>query len=84
MSITIDLPKMHPVPGFKLGTSSAGIKVAGRKDLVIMQFDAAASVAGVFTQNAFCAAPVHIAKAHLQTGNTQYFVITHSIPIYAF
>ncbi len=66
---------MHPVPGFKLGTSSAGIKVAGRKDLVIMQFDAAASVAGVFTQNAFCAAPVHIAKAHLQTGNTQYFVI---------
>ncbi len=74
MSITINLPKMHPVPGFKLGTTSAGIKVPGRKDLVVMQLADNASVAGVFTQNAFCAAPVHICKAHLQTGTTRYFV----------
>ena len=74
MSITINLPKMHPVPGFKLGTTSAGIKVPGRKDLVVMQLSDNASVAGVFTQNAFCAAPVHICKAHLQTGKARYFV----------
>lgn len=65
---------MHPVPGFKLGTTSAGIKVPGRKDLVVMQLSDNASVAGVFTQNAFCAAPVHICKAHLQTGKARYFV----------
>ncbi len=75
MSIIIELPEMHPVPGFKLGTTCAGIKVDERKDLVLMQFDKQASVAGVFTQNAFCAAPVHVAKAHLQVGNNQYFVI---------
>ncbi len=75
MSITIELPEMHPVAGFKLGTSCAGIKVAGRKDVVLMAFDNAASVAGVFTQNAFCAAPVHIAKQHLQAGHVEYFVV---------
>lgn len=74
MTIKINLPEMHPVSGFKLGTACAGIKVADRKDVVIMSFPAAASVAGVFTQNAFCAAPVHIAKAHLQEGQVQYFV----------
>ena len=74
MSIIINLPKMHPVPGFKLGTTSAGIKVPGRKDLVVMQLADNASVAGVFTQNAFCAAPVHICKAHLQAGKARYFV----------
>ncbi len=69
---------MHPVPGFKLGTTCAGIKVADRKDVVVMSFDASANVAGVFTQNAFCAAPVHIAKAHLQQKSSnpvQHFVI---------
>jgi len=74
---------MHPVPGYKLGTICAGIKVSDRKDLVLMSFDASAKVAGVFTQNAFCAAPVHLAKAHLnilqetagQKTAEQYFVI---------
>jgi len=80
MTIEINLPFMHPVAGFRLGTACAGIKVAERKDLVIMAFEASASVAGVFTQNAFCAAPVHVAKAHLQdndsdTKRCQYFVI---------
>ena len=75
MTIDVTLPEMHPVPGFQLGTACAGIKVAGRKDLVIMAFKPTASVAGVFTQNAFCAAPVHVAKAHLQNTGSQYFVI---------
>lgn len=64
--IKSNFPEMHPVSGFKMGTACAGIKVAERKDVVVMSFDASANVAGVFTQNAFCAAPVHVAKKHLQ------------------
>ena len=78
MSIENHLPIMNPVAGFCLGTSCAGIKVAGRKDLVVMSFAAAAKVAGVFTQNDFCAAPVHVAKDHLhsqQKKGRQFFVI---------
>ncbi|MCU7937749.1 MAG: bifunctional glutamate N-acetyltransferase/amino-acid acetyltransferase ArgJ [gamma proteobacterium symbiont of Bathyaustriella thionipta] len=75
MSIEINLPEMHPVSGFKLGTACAGIKLAEHKDVVIMSFPATANVAGVFTQNAFCAAPVHIAKTHLQEAQAQYFIV---------
>lgn len=59
-------PAMHPVKGFRLGTASAGIKKPGRKDLVVMAFESDATVAACFTRNAFCAAPVQVAKAHLQ------------------
>lgn len=83
MSQKNNLPVMNPVSGFSLGTTCAGIKVEGRKDLVVMSFDAQANVAGVFTQNAFCAAPVHVAKDHLsfkqekgqQGKGQQFFVI---------
>lgn len=79
MSIQIELPVMYPVSGFSLGTACAGIKVAGRKDLVVMSFPGSANVAGVFTQNAFCAAPVHVTKEHLQADDhnksQQYFVV---------
>ncbi|MGD9661078.1 MAG: bifunctional glutamate N-acetyltransferase/amino-acid acetyltransferase ArgJ [Porticoccaceae bacterium] len=67
-------PTLHPVAGFRLGTGSAGIKKAGKKDLVIMAFDEGASVAACFTQNAFCAAPVQLAKQHLQKGAPKYLV----------
>jgi len=60
-------PKMYPVPGFQLGTTSAGIKTPGRKDLVVMEIAEGGSIAGVFTKNAFCAAPVQLAKAHVVT-----------------
>jgi glutamate N-acetyltransferase / amino-acid N-acetyltransferase len=65
---------MYPVAGFRLATGSAGIKKPGKKDLVIMAFDEDATVAACFTKNAFCAAPVHIAKAHLACGNPRYMV----------
>ena len=55
----------HPINGFKLGTASAGIKTPGRKDLVIMQAQAGSTMAGVFTLNSFCAAPVHVCRQHL-------------------
>ena len=69
------LPTMHPVTGFKLGIASAGIKTPGRKDLVVMEIAEGSTVAGVFTQNAFCAAPVTIAKAHLASTTPKYLLV---------
>ncbi len=59
------LPVLHPVPGFRLGIASAGIKRAGRKDVVVMEAAPGSVIAGVFTTNAFCAAPVTLCKQHL-------------------
>lgn len=67
-------PEMYPVAGFKLGTTSAGIKTPGRKDLVIMSMAEGSTVAGVFTKNAFCAAPVQLSKAHMALAESLYFV----------
>ena len=58
-------PSRHPVRGFRLGTASAGIKRPCRKDIVVMAFGEGASVAACFTRNAFCAAPVQVAREHL-------------------
>ncbi len=60
-----ELPPMFPVKGFQLATGCAGIKVAGRKDLVVMALAEGSEIAAVFTRNAFCAAPVQVAKIHL-------------------
>lgn len=60
-----ELPSLHPVPGIRLGTVSAGIKAPGRKDLVLIEAMPGSHCAAVFTQNAFCAAPVIVAKEHL-------------------
>tara|TARA_B110001469_G_scaffold59260_1_gene56892 strand:- start:790 stop:1968 length:1179 start_codon:yes stop_codon:yes gene_type:complete len=65
---------MHPVSGFKLGTTSAGIKTPGRNDLVLMEIAPGSTVAGLFTQNAFCAAPVTICKQHLASASPRFFV----------
>jgi len=67
--------KMHAVSGFELGTASAGIKTPGRKDVVLMRICDAATVAGVFTKNAFCAAPVQICKQHLESATSRYFIV---------
>jgi glutamate N-acetyltransferase/amino-acid N-acetyltransferase len=75
MSVTAKLPNMYPVKGFCIGTARAGIKETGRCDVVVMRFEKSATLAGVFTQNAFCAAPVHVAKKHLHSGSVQYFVV---------
>jgi glutamate N-acetyltransferase/amino-acid N-acetyltransferase len=56
---------MPEIAGIELGTTCAGIKQTVRDDLLVIQMSAQASCAAVFTQNAFCAAPVHVAKANL-------------------
>ncbi len=60
------LPVLHTVAGLRLGTVSAGIKKPGRADLVLMELAAGSRCAAVFTRNAFCAAPVQVAREHLQ------------------
>lgn len=59
------LPEMFPVSGIELATVCAGIKQIERDDVVLVQMVEGSTCAAVFTQNAFCAAPVHVAKAHL-------------------
>lgn len=60
-----DFPVMPGIAGITLGTACAGIKQAVRDDILLVHGVEGSSCAGVFTQNAFCAAPVHIAKANL-------------------
>jgi glutamate N-acetyltransferase/amino-acid N-acetyltransferase len=57
-----------PVAGVSLGIAEAGIKRADRKDLLVIQLDEGATIAGVFTTNRFCAAPVIVAREHLASG----------------
>lgn len=69
------LAELYPVAGFRLGTASAGIKTPGRRDLVVMDIADGSSVAAVFTQNAFCAAPVQVARRHLTALTPRYLVV---------
>lgn len=58
-----------------LGCTDAGIRKANRKDLLIIQLPASSQTAAVFTQNKFCAAPVHIAKQHLALAQPRALII---------
>ena len=60
-----DPAALLPVKGVSLGVTEAGIRKADRKDLLVMRLADGARVAGVFTQNRFCAAPVVVARQHL-------------------
>ncbi|MFM8757006.1 MAG: bifunctional glutamate N-acetyltransferase/amino-acid acetyltransferase ArgJ [Limnohabitans sp.] len=64
----IDPSELHPVCGVRWGVTEAGVRKAQRKDLSVMLLDDGASVAGVFTRNRFCAAPVQICREHLHNG----------------
>src|SRR5262245_59859535 len=57
---------LHAVRGVELGVAMAGIKKPGRKDLLVMRLAPGAAVAGVFTRNRFCAAPVVLSKKNLR------------------
>ena len=61
-----DPASLHRVAGVAPGVAMAAIKKPGRKDLLVIRLDAGAAVAGVFTQNRFCAAPVILARKHLK------------------
>ena len=60
--------QLLPVAGVRLGTAEAEIRKKNRRDLTLLALDAGCTVAGVFTQNRFCAAPVQLCRSHLSSG----------------
>ena len=71
MPVNLPVPvaaDLLPVAGVRIGVTKAGVRKANRKDLTVFLLDEGASVAGVFTQNRYCAAPVQICREHLGAG----------------
>lgn len=69
MTVNLNAPlssSLLEIAGLRIGVAEAGIRKANRKDLTIVLMEEGSSVAGVFTQNRFCAAPVQICREHLQ------------------
>ncbi|MEI6414707.1 MAG: bifunctional ornithine acetyltransferase/N-acetylglutamate synthase, partial [Pseudomonadota bacterium] len=64
-----------PVPGLRLATAAAGIRYRNRDDLVVMAMPEGTTAAAVFTRNAFCAAPVSVAREHLRAAAPRYLLI---------
>ncbi|MFZ4551321.1 MAG: bifunctional glutamate N-acetyltransferase/amino-acid acetyltransferase ArgJ [Aquabacterium sp.] len=60
---------LHPVPGVQLGITMAGVRKANRRDLTVITLAEGSAVAGVFTKNRFCAAPVQLCRERLSAGN---------------
>jgi len=60
---------LFPVAGIRLGLAEAGIRKLDRRDLTLLALDPGCTVAGVFTQNRFCAAPVQLCRSHLDSGS---------------
>jgi glutamate N-acetyltransferase/amino-acid N-acetyltransferase len=68
MPVNLPLPQksdLKPISGFEMGIAQAGIKKPNRKDLLVMTLAPGSQVAGVFTLNRFCAAPVQVCREHL-------------------
>lgn len=64
-----------PIAGIKLGVASAGIKTVGRVDLVLIELSAGTASSAIYTKNAFCAAPVTLAKRHQSEISPRYLLI---------
>lgn len=71
----LSMPEMLPVLGVKIGISEAYIRYKNRRDLVVFELVEGSSIAAVFTKNAFCAAPVQLARHHLSKASPRYLVI---------
>ncbi|NQW69092.1 MAG: bifunctional ornithine acetyltransferase/N-acetylglutamate synthase, partial [Betaproteobacteria bacterium] len=68
MPVNLPIPQktdLKPISGFEMGIAQAGIKKPNRKDLLVMTLAPGSQVAGVFTLNRFCAAPVQVCREHL-------------------
>ncbi|MCK0509309.1 bifunctional glutamate N-acetyltransferase/amino-acid acetyltransferase ArgJ [Aromatoleum anaerobium] len=68
-----------PVPGVRVGVAEAGIRKANRRDLTLIELAAGSRVAGVFTLNRFCAAPVQLCKQHIAGGEVRALVINTGV-----
>ncbi len=65
----LDPSQLKPIAGVRIGIAEVGVRKANRKDLTVFLLDEGASVAGVFTSNRFCAAPVQVCREHLDSGS---------------
>jgi glutamate N-acetyltransferase/amino-acid N-acetyltransferase len=70
-----DPASLHRVAGVVPGVAMAAIRKPGRKDLLVLRLAKGAAVAGVFTKNRFCAAPVVLARKHLKSDAVRALVI---------
>ncbi|XLM21077.1 bifunctional ornithine acetyltransferase/N-acetylglutamate synthase, partial [Chromobacterium piscinae] len=71
MAVNLNPPQAGQLPaiaGVELLVAEAGIKTPGRKDVLVVKLDKGNTVAGVFTRNRFCAAPVRLCQQHLAAG----------------
>ncbi|PQZ55754.1 bifunctional ornithine acetyltransferase/N-acetylglutamate synthase [Achromobacter sp. MYb9] len=71
MAVNLQIPsesEIFPVAGIEIGVTEAGIRKANRRDLTVFRLAEGTSVAGVFTRNRFCAAPVQVCQTHLAAG----------------
>jgi len=78
MSVNLTPPRpeeLHPVRGVRLGHAEAGIRKPDRKDLLLIELAPGSRVAGVFTRNRFCAAPVTVCREHLAGSVVRAMVI---------
>jgi len=64
------MPAMPAVAGVRLSTAAAGIRYAGRTDVLLALFEAGTTVAGVFTRSKCPSAPVEWCRAHLKSGKS--------------
>ena len=71
----LDPSALLPIKGVRLGVTEASVRKANRKDLLLIALAAGTRVAGVFTRNRFCAAPVTVARANLQGGGIRALVV---------
>ena len=76
MAVGLSPPRdLHPVAGIRLATTAAGIRYQGRNDLLLIELAPGSQTGAVFTTNAFCAAPVKVAKAHLCEAIPRYLLV---------
>jgi glutamate N-acetyltransferase / amino-acid N-acetyltransferase len=71
MPVNLSAPQANnllPVKGVELGFAEANIRKPNRKDVLVIKLSEGTRVAGVFTKNQFCAAPVTLCKKHLAAG----------------
>ena len=76
MAVGLTVPEtLLPIRGIRLATGACGLKADGNTDLLLMVADPATQSAAVFTKNLYCAAPVVIAKSHMQQAASQALLI---------
>ncbi|CAG0906220.1 unnamed protein product [Cyprideis torosa] len=76
MPVGLTAPEhLTPIAGIRLATAAAGVRYADRKDVVLIELAVGSQCAATFTRNAFCAAPVTIARKHLGEEHTRYLLI---------